>query len=410
MGDDLRNESAEEPKEAFIVESVIGIFAFNSKEEVVEKEIFPANPEIIVRALLRLERGEAIAEVREILRRLSQKGFRVFTFENKVLARTIEDEMRLESRFEGCTAAGDLLRSRLVEMALETGAVKRREDAYALMQEVAIRIASERVTKESEKIEPMIVQAVQVLDELDKMINVLSTKTREWYGLHFPELSRLIDEHETYMKLVVNLGKRENFTVKSLEENGVPNPLSGKAAEKASRSLGGSLRTEDLEAIKGICREVLSLYNLRNSVSDYVASLSEEVAPNTVEVGGPLLTAKLIAKAGSLTKLAMMPSSRIQILGAEKAMFRSMRTGARPPKHGLIFQHPLIHSANRKQRGKLARMLAGKLTIAARVDAYSKRFIGNQLREDLEERIRKLNSKDKKESRQPRSSELRIAG
>jgi len=398
LGDNLRKAPEGNPEEAFIVESVIGILAFNSENEVVEKNLFPANPEIIASALLRLERGEAIVEAKEILRRLSKRGFRAFIFENKALAKTVEEEMKLETRFEGSTAAGNLLRSRLVEMALEMGVIKSREDAYALIQEVSTRIASERVTEESEKMEPMIVQAVQVLDELDKMINILSTKAREWYSIHFPELSRLVDEHETYMKLVVNLSERENFTTKSLEEIGVPSPLSGKVVEKASRSLGGSLRTEDLETIKGICREVLSLHKLRKNISDYIASLSEEVAPNTVEVGGPLLTAKLIAKAGSLMKLAMMPSSRIQILGAEKAMFRSMKTGSRPPKHGLIFQHPLIHSAPRRQRGKLARALAGKLTMAARVDAYSKRFIGDKLKEDLEERIQKLtSSKDKKD-------------
>lgn len=88
--------------------------------------------------------------------------------------------------------------------------------------------------------------------------------------------------------------------------------------------------------------------------------------------------------------MAMMSSSKIQVLGAEKAMFRALRTGSRPPKHGLIFQHPLIHSAPRRQRGKLARVLAGKLATAARADAFSGRFIGDKLRRDLEERIQEI--------------------
>jgi len=395
----LRDKSENESEEVFIVESFLGILAFDSENKVIEKELLPADSEAIASALLRLEKGEAIAEVKKILRKLSKRGFKVFNFENKELAKTVEKEMRLKTMSKETTAAGDLLRSRLIEMALEVGVAKRREDVYSLMQEVATKIASEKVAKESEKTESTIIQAALTLEELDKTINVLSTKAREWYGTHFPELSRLIDEHETYMNLIVKLGSRENFTSKNLEELDIPSPLSNKIAEKSSRSIGGSLRGKDLEAIKRVCQEVLSLYNLRNEVSNYVASLSEEIAPNMVELGGPLLTAKLITKAGSLTNLARMPSSKLQILGAEKAMFRSIKTGSRPPKHGLIFQHPLIHSASRRQRGKLARLLAAKLTLAIRIDAYSKRFIGDQLKEDLEKRVQKLiTTKYKKES------------
>jgi len=80
-------------------------------------------------------------------------------------------------------------------------------------------------------------------------------------------------------------------------------------------------------------------------------------------------------------------------LGAEKALFRSLRTGARPPKHGIIFQHPLIHEAKRWQRGKVARALAGKLTIAARVDAFSGKYVGDKLKADLEKRIDEIKEK-----------------
>lgn len=387
----MKREFAEQgSEEAFIIESILGILAFNSKNEVVEKSLFPASPDRIARALIELERGEAIAEVREVLRKLSQRDFRIFTFENRALARTVEEEMQMKTRFEERTAAGDLLRSKLAEMAIEMGMARSREEVYALIHEVTTRMARERVTEEFEETEHMIAQAVGILDELDKAINVLSTKTREWYSIHFPELNHLIGDHETYMRLVVELGERGSFTMRSLEKMGIGSPLSSKVAERMSKSLGAPLRTEDLETIKGVCREILALYGLRKDVSDYLISLTKEVAPNTVEVAGPLLTAKLITRAGGLMKLAMMPSSKVQILGAEKAMFRAVKTGSKPPKHGLIFQHPLIHSAPRRQRGKFARVLAGKLTIAARVDAFSRRFIGDKLKEDLEERIQKL--------------------
>ena len=110
----------------------------------------------------------------------------------------------------------------------------------------------------------------------------------------------------------------------------------------------------------------------------------EEMAPNIRAVAGALLGARMISLAGGLQNLAMRPASTIQVLGAEKALFRSLKTGARPPKHGLIFQHTLLHDAKRWQRGKIARVIAGKLAIAARADAFGEgHYIGDRLKETL---------------------------
>jgi len=119
------------------------------------------------------------------------------------------------------------------------------------------------------------------------------------------------------------------------------------------------------------------------------------VAPNTRAVAGALLGARLIAIAGSLQNLAMRPASTIQVLGAEKALFRSLKTGARPPKHGLIFQHALLHDAKRWQRGKIARVLAGKLAIAARIDAFGGKYVGDSLKADVDRRLAEIREKYK---------------
>ena len=142
---------------------------------------------------------------------------------------------------------------------------------------------------------------------------------------------------------------------------------------------------EDLEQIQKLASHLLSLYGYRPELEAHVASTAQEVAPNLSEVAGPVLAAKLIEKAGSVTKLAMMPSSTIQLLGAEKALFRAKKYRSKPPKHGLIFQHPYVHSKPRKLRGRAARMLAAKLAIAARADAFSGNPIGAELVKELEE-------------------------
>jgi nucleolar protein 56 len=149
--------------------------------------------------------------------------------------------------------------------------------------------------------------------------------------------------------------------------------------------MGAPLLPGDADKLKRLAENLLSLYSYRVDLEAHISKVTEEVAPNLSEVGGSIVAAKLIEKAGSLRKLAMMPSSTVQVLGAEKALFRSKKTDAKPPKHGLIFQHPYIHTKPRKLRGRASRALASKLSIAARADAFSGNPIGAELRRQLEE-------------------------
>jgi nucleolar protein 56 len=159
--------------------------------------------------------------------------------------------------------------------------------------------------------------------------------------------------------------------------------------------MGADIAERDLEQIQELARNVLSFYELRKNMDNYVDTTMEEMAPNVRAVAGALLGARLIAIAGSLQNLAMRPASTIQVLGAEKALFRSLKTGARPPKHGLIFQHTLLHDAKRWQRGKIARVIAGKLAIAARADAFGGHYIGDRLKADINKRLEEIHEKYK---------------
>jgi nucleolar protein 56 len=165
--------------------------------------------------------------------------------------------------------------------------------------------------------------------------------------------------------------------------------------------MGAELLDSDLKQIREICERTLQLYDARYSLEKYTDGLMGEVAPNIEALAGPTLGARLVSLAGGLSNLAKMPSSTIQVLGAEKALFRSLRTGARPPKHGVIFQHRFVHDAKRWQRGRIARALAGKLAIAARSDAFSGKYIGDTLREDLEKRVEEIKEKKYKPKPKP---------
>jgi nucleolar protein 56 len=342
---------------ATIVESIIGVFGFGEDNKLVEKVFFPKDPLETAERLRKIEEGTVIEEIAVLVDKLRAKGYTHFVFENSEMAKSAREKLNIEVTTEASSEAGKRLRENLEKFALDLEFVEKPEQLRVRVHNVSIELAKMKVKKTVERRDLLVAHAVQTVDDLDKSLNIFMSRLREWFGLHYPELDRLLDKHETYARLVVNLGTRGNFTAENLEKEGLPKAKSQAIAKVAVASMGADLGEEDLSHIQGMCRKVLELYGVRQSLEKYVDSVMEEVAPNTRTIGGSLLGARLLALAGGLLNLAKLPASTIQVLGAEKALFRSLKTKARPPKHGIIFQHPLIHDAKRWQRGKIARAL-----------------------------------------------------
>jgi len=233
------------------------------------------------------------------------------------------------------------------------------------------------------------------MDDLDKTLNLLAGRVREWFGLHFPEMDRIIEKHDTYARLVSKLGNRSNFTYENLITEGLPKEKAKEIAEAAAKSMGAQIEDSDMEVLKSFCDLMSELYKFRERSEAYVEDALKQVAPNMTTIVGAALSARLISIAGSLQNLAKMPASTLQVLGAEKALFRSLKTGARPPKHGVIFQHTAVHQSPRWQRGKIARALSGKLSIAARIDAFGGDFKGDKLRDEVTEKVEEIKERYK---------------
>jgi nucleolar protein 56 len=255
-------------------------------------------------------------------------------------------------------------------LIVKAGFANNEHDAIQALREFALKLSSSRVKEASEKLDLHIIQSINTLDELDKIINTVGTRMREWYGLHFPELDNLVSNLVTYAEIVSRAGLRENFITEILQSIGLPSKKIEVVLDAAKRSKGGDMTLENLAIVKHLADEVIAQSDLRRVLSDHIEVAMETVAPNIEQLLTSAVGARIIAKAGSLARLATMPASTIQILGAEKALFRALKTGSRPPKHGLLFQHPLIHSAPKWQRGKIARAVASKVAIAARIDYY----------------------------------------
>lgn len=250
----------------------------------------------------------------------------------------------------------------------------------------AIEIARKRLAVAVRR-DALLVSVENVITDLDKVINLLCGRLREWYALHFPELE--VESSEKYAQLVLALNK-ENLEESEKSAIRIVGREGKQIIEKLKRSTGLALNEKDISAVRSTARQVIQLIKFRQELEAYATDLAHEVCPNLAEVGGPRIAAKLIARAGGLQKLARMPASTIQILGAEKALFKHLRKKTKPPKHGLIFQHTAVHSAPKKLRGKIARALSTQLSLAARIDAYGRRFVGKELRERFEGKLKEI--------------------
>jgi len=380
---------------AVVVVSSFGLLAFGEQSELVDRLLFPRKAQVAAESLLKIEAGKLTKEVTDLIASLQRKAYDSFVFEYGSLATNVERQLHVEVEVERPLRMGDMVRSDPERWAMETGFVKD-VDGYGLwMHALAMETAKLKVKGAVEKRDLVVAQAIQTLDDLDKIVNLLMSHVREWYGIHFPELDRLVDKHETYVRLVLQLGSRANLTEDSLEKMDIPSTRAKAISDVAEKSMGASVSDLDLREIQSLCRNVDALYGLRQEMESYLDNVMNEVAPNTKVLAGSLLGARLIALAGGLSNLARKPASTVQVLGAEKALFRSLKTGARPPKHGIIFQHTMVRDAKKWQRGKIARALAGKLAIAARIDAYGSRDISSLLKADLDRRVEEIREKYK---------------
>lgn len=281
----------------------------------------------------------------------------------------------------------DEINQNKLDLMVKFGFSNTKEELSAALQKFAINLSSMKVKETSEKLDQHLVQAVNTLDELDEIINTISTRIREWYGLHFPELDYILQNIITYAAIVKDAGPRENITSEILTQLDVPDKKIELIKQAISKSQGGSLTDESAQSLRILASQVIQLSELRTDLSNSVENLMEILAPNLKNILTAIIGARLIAKAGTLLKLSQMPSSTIQIIGAEKALFRALKTGARPPKHGLLFQHPSVNSAPKWQRGKIARALSSKIAIAVRIDVYRNASLDSSLLDQLTKRI-----------------------
>ena len=364
-----------------VILTELGISVFKDKE--FEKSFAFSNP---VKDYLSVKSKEA--KLNELLNFLTSLQRGVTVSDESLLAilkkNSIDSQMMESQEIER-------VQSTKPKIIVDSGFASNSHDALGKLRDFALGLSSSKVTEISESPDLHIIQAINSLDEIDKIANALSSRLREWYGLHFPELDNVIDSIIGYSQIVL-VGKRESLTKNVFEKAGFPESKVDMLSLIASKSRGGDISEVNLKIVQSIAKQILDFHNLRKDLEEHLESEMTKIAPNLSAILGTAVGARILGKAGSLQKLASLPASTIQVLGAEKALFRSLKTGSQPPKHGLLFQHAMVHAAPRWQRGKIARAIAAKAVIAARVDVYGE-GLNKTLLEKLNVRVDEISKK-----------------
>ncbi|MDD3622581.1 MAG: RNA-processing protein [Methanofollis sp.] len=216
--------------------------------------------------------------------------------------------------------------------AEECGAVPDREAYLASLRAACIALARERVAEEFSEKDVELLQMVRTLDEVDHIINLLLERAVDWQAVIDPGFTRKY--------------------------------------RRGGKALAGRIMRSRSRPLRQVGREIQSLGEMRRRLARDVSREADVVLPNMSALVGGLVAARLMAAAGGLSSLSRMPAATVQVLGARSALFSHIRGTAPSPKHGVIFQHRRVHNAPKNRRGRVARVLAAKLVIAARIDYY----------------------------------------
>ena len=343
--------------ECYITYCIKGFFAFDSANELIAEKLFPQDE--IIERLAEIDNKQIVTVEIEIIEEVLKDYDEVIIESNKRLSDYNNERIKIQTPNQ----AGDYLRSSYDKFDLNNDEIT----------EIYRNLAIYKIKKESASEDKHLIQAVNSIEEIDETISKLIERIREWYALYFPEMD-VIKNNETYIKLI-SQNKTKEEIIKA-KPDAFPNNII---------DIDEDINLEDLEIMNNYANSIYELQKSRKNIEEYIDHKMESIAPNLRLLVGPTLGAKLISHAGGIKRLAMYPSSTVQIMGAEKALFRHLKSGDRPPKYGMIYQHPKVRGAKRWNRGKIARMLAGKISLAVRRDVFTK-TIDENVAEEFKEK------------------------
>jgi nucleolar protein 58 len=332
-----------------------------------------------MKSVEKLLKGELSKSLKKFLEKnIVEKGIEeAIMLADKKLGKTITEKLGIECKTG--ERANELLRCiRFQTTSLLEGLDEKELKNMSLG--LAHTMSRYKLSFSSEKVDTMIIQAVNLLEDLDKELNNYAMRLKEWYSWHFPELAKIVTDNTTYAHVVDLVGMRTNVKKIPLEKLGSvagSEEIAQEIKEAAEISMGTEILPEDEGHLRTLSKQVFEIAEYRANLAEYLKNRMAAVAPNLTMLIGELVAAKLISHAGSLMNLAKLPASTIQILGAEKALFRALKAKKNTPKYGLIYNASIVGSAKNQLKGKISRTLANKCALCVRYDALGEDVDGN---------------------------------
>ncbi|NHJ47366.1 MAG: C/D box methylation guide ribonucleoprotein complex aNOP56 subunit [Asgard group archaeon] len=367
--------------------TLAGTFVLDDSKNIINTKPFKLDPKEVAAKIVQLDSAKLPSEIKDILEEHKDDELIIRNLNlSHVLANagykvTFDPEDAIILEFQKNIA------SNLHTM----GMIKQVEDYQQFLRETVIQITKERVRQAADKRDRLIVHAIESIDDLDKTLNLFSSRLREFYGMHFPELVDAIENHNTFAMIISESGDKSKITKEILiDKVKFPKEKANQILDARKTTMGSELLSQDIQIIRDQAKIVVDLYKRRQTLEKWMDEAMRSVAPNICGVINPLLGARLISLAGSLKDLALSASSKIQILGAEKALYRTIKTGAPPPKHGIIYQDSRLNQSKWWQRGKIARVLSGRISIAARMDFFEAEDKSQELAIEVNDKINEI--------------------
>lgn len=347
-----------------------GFILLDENFNLIDYELFPKGK--ISERMIQMDKGSLTPEEEYLLRKNVKKCNSMVIESNINVSNYKNLKGSSKFEFQNPSAAGDYLRSNMGKFLKEIGFIESEEELNHKIRTFAFDITNYRIKEASKARDMFLIQAINSIDEIDEATGKLIERLREWYTIPFPQLDK-IKNNEKYVDLITTGSQNESLSDLHIDD----------------QSIGADIEEKDLLIVQEFANSIKMLQVTKKSLNNYIEEKMNELAPNLSDLVGALLGAKLIAHTGGIEKLSLLPSSTVQILGAEKALFRHLKTGERPPKHGLIYQYPQIRSANWWLKGKFARTLAAKISLAVRKDVYSGDFDAS-IKEDLQKKLEEI--------------------
>jgi nucleolar protein 56 len=388
----------------FIIDTFIGIFAIDETGNILNY-INVNNEDKIIEFYQLLDNKTISNAFKKFIIELETSGFNYFIFDNTKLEDLVSQNLNVQALLDTDALEFRNFRFNLSKSLTKIGINISEMEVLKKVKSIEEQLIRDKISILGARNDIIIMRTIDTIDTIKKSISLYSSRLREWYGLHFPELTdKLIEDNIIIAKLVSILGDRSNFSFEKIKSNfEFKDDHTKMLQDLASRSMGSTI---ELDIIQSFAEQIIQLDRFREQLEEYLENLMRSTVPNINALIGSLVGAKLIAKAGSLKKLAFMPASRIQILGAEKALYRFLKSGEKRPKHGLIYQWNVIRGSKQHYRGKISRLIAGKIGIASKVDYFGGKFIGEDLAREIEEKVKEIEKKYPKKPEVKRKTKI----